>query len=234
MVPPPSSCAFARGQPQQAKAPWCFAQFRQEPGVTPQGSSRLHRQPPPGDTNTVRGCTSCLGALPKNKVLQPQELAVALGAAPSTARPPQVGGSFLGAGPQALVPQVQSSQDLSFSVPKGQQQSSGNWDATDAHPQQARADLEHHPWVPSRSQNGKHGLLPLLLRYFFSSFGSRQEPHRAVSGLPPVAGWRKREGRRSDHATSCSRRLWQTFLQHIQPHGTFCVTKVSKNINHQN
>lgn len=47
---------------------------------------------------------------------------------------------------------------------------------------------------PSHSRKGRHRLLPLLLRYFSAASGSWQEPPRAVSGPPPVAGWRKREG----------------------------------------
>lgn len=55
----------ALGQPWKAKAQWCFAQFRQEAGVTTRASSWLHGQPLPGNTTAVRGCSSCSGALPK-------------------------------------------------------------------------------------------------------------------------------------------------------------------------
>lgn len=70
----------------------------------------------------------------------------------------------------------------------------------------------------------------VIFAFFFFGVAGRCCPR---SGLAPAADSRKREGPRSYHATSCSRRLLQTFLQHIQLHVTFWVTKVAKTY-HQN
>lgn len=215
MAPLLSSCAFARGQPWKANAQWCFAQFRselaqfrQELGATPRGSPWLHQQPPPGDTAVARGCSSCPGTLPKKKVLQPQELAVMLGAAPSRVWPPMSGWLMISgcSSPSTGAPGAKLRGSISF-FPR--------WTMAEhrelaSHACPSPASRSHprasHPGTSSHltPKFCKHKLLSLLLHYFFASFGSWQELHRAISGLPPVAGWRKREERRSDHATSCS------------------------------
>lgn len=154
------------------------------------------------------------------------------GPAPSRAQPASGWLTIFGCSPQALLPQGQSSEAPSFPSPNGQ----GTGMPWMSMPSELVPSSSITPRYifPSHSQNPKLRLLSLLLPHFLSSFGSWHEPHHARWELAPAAGWRKREGRRWDHATSCSRRLLQTFLQHTQPHGTFCVTKASKNINHQN
>lgn len=167
-----------------------------------------------------KGCSSCSGTLPKKcrvVMLEHPSGWVAhdfWALTSSTAAPePKLRGSIF------LFPERTGNRDAVMSIPSRMLPSSST----------TPRDI-----FPSYSQNPKLTQVSLLLPQFLSSLGSWHELHHGRWELPPAAGWRKREGRRWDHATSCSRRLLQTFLQHIQPHGTFCVTKASKNINHQN
>lgn len=154
------------------------------------------------------------------------------GAALRRAQPGSRWLTIFGFSPQALLSQGQSSEAPSFPSPN--RQGTGMPQMSIPSELVPSSNITPRDIFPSHSQNPKLRLLSLLLPRFLSSFGSWHEPHGAGWELAPAAGWRKREGRRWDHATSCSRRLLQTFLQHTQPHGTFCVTKASKNINHQN
>lgn len=177
-----------------------------------------------------RGCSSCPGALPK------KVLGCDAGAAPSRAQPASGWLTIFGCSPQAQLPQSQSSEAPSFSFLNG-------W-GTRMPWMSIPSELVPSSSTTPRSIFPSHSQSPKLTQAVFFAFASFSlllwELAQATPWqmgrweLPPAAGWRKREGRRWDHATSCSRRLLQTFLQHIQPHGTFCVTKASKNINHQN
>lgn len=169
-----------------------------------------------------RGCSSCPGPLLKNV------LGCDAGAALRRAQTVSGWLTIFGCSPQALLPQSQSSEAASFSFLNG-------WGI-------------RMPWisipselVPSSSTTPRdifpsqaHSGCFLCFCLIFSPPLGAGTSCRWQMGAAMAAGWRKREGRHWDHATSCSRRLLQTFLQHIQPHGTFCVTKASKNINHQN
>lgn len=88
--------------------------------------------------------------------------------------------------------------------------------------------------IPSRSRNGRTRSLPLLLHYFFSSSGtgrSHTVPYRGCHQLPAGGSVR-------DSVRTMLHLIPEGYCRHFyniyKPHGTFCVTKVSKNINHQN
>lgn len=166
-----------------------------------------------------RGCSFCPGALPK-KVLHPQELAVMLEQPRAGLTLPVCGSRFLGAHLKHCCPRAKA-RSLHLFLP---QMEPGCHGCPWYHPQASHPGTFSHP-TPKILSSGCFLCFCLI---FSLPLGA------GTSRMGAATGRRKREGRRWDHATSCSRRLLQTFLQHIQPHGTFCVTKASKNINHQN
>lgn len=157
----------AQDQPWKAKAQRCFAQlraelaqFRQEPDATSQGSSCHRRQPPPGDTAAGRGCSSCLGSLPKKSASAPRDA----GAAPRRAQPVNGWLMIFGFSPQALLPQGQSSEAPSFTFPNGQ--GTGMlWMSIPSEPVPSSSITPVYIF-PSHSRNPKLRLLALLLPRF--------------------------------------------------------------------
>lgn len=231
-VPPCRSYSFARGQCWEAKAPSCFEQVSpeqsagQEHSSKPQGSSqpcckshRLGTWPQRGDTPPARS------PKPPN-----QKSASAPKAGRCAGTAPEQGVSWLFS---VLVPKHWSCGarrllfDFLFQKEDRRAQAPGR-----------RPSQPELPWAspPGTSSHLSPPKLEtacfvwVIFAFFFFGVAGRCCPR---SGLAPAADSRKREGPRSYHATSCSRRLLQTFLQHIQLHVTFWVTKVAKTY-HQN
>jgi len=111
--------------------------WRDAPGLVPASPAASG-----GDTAAARGCSSCTGALPKNKVLQPREPAAMLGAAPG-----RLGISGC-CSPSTGAAGAKLGGSIAFSFPSGRRQSAGNRESMDVHPQRAGAAPEHRARVP--------------------------------------------------------------------------------------